>query len=165
MHWTAAPSALALGQALKLSFQRYLIADAPPLPAIPRSLGVLEPALLDDRHFVVALHDEEGVWIAVEFGSTGPLVSIRCSNDDEDGNGALVEQIPGSHRNWMVAGFDYGDLRRIALDECASISIEAAHTDEIQVDLVDPATFRRLTGREPPPPAKQEDGYGGWLLP
>lgn len=166
--WRAASDGLHLGSVIALSFQRYLLANAPPLPAIPKSLGALGPAELDPGHFLVPVHVDEAVWLGIEFTEGSPALRLLVGDPKEwheftfEGGGShLPEMVPALPGPMGMARFG------AASTQCTTIELASLHRDvgRARVDFVEPATFDRLAARAPPEPARPEDGYGGWRLP
>lgn len=158
--------ALTFGGRVQVSFQRYLIDAAPPLPAIPTSLGAVAPNRIVDNRFAIALHEGEAVWLGVEVFSAVTLrIKVRRAAQDAE---VEVDPDPGGLPA-MVAGVELASgMSRLDADQGpCEIELQIAGADEeaVRVSLLDPAAFRTLTGLEAPPPARPDHGYGGWRLP
>ena len=166
--WWAAPDGLHLATALTISFQRYLVTGAPPLPAIPKSLGALEPAELEPGHFLVPVHNNEAVWLGMEFLERSDSIRLLIGDRQEwygstfkgaEARGPeMVSALPGPR----------GTIRfGPSPSQCARLEIDPLRREvgRARVDFVDPETFEKLTARAPPRPAREEDAYGDWRLP
>lgn len=152
------------GDALSISFQRYLIANAPPLPHIPQSLGALPPAATGPSSFLVPLHEGEGVWIAVEFGAGAPVLDVKAKAGPKVLAWRLSPHAPGKIELIAGAKAGRGELR-FAARALNIVEVAAARAATAIVGLVAPGEFERRTGTAAPPPANANDGYGGWRLP
>lgn len=168
LRWRTRDAALWLDDMLSVSFQRYLIGAAPPIPQIPQSLGRLDPVEVGDSSFVIPFHDGEAAWIAAEFLGELRAISIGAA---DPGDRSPVELGAGeAGAPAMIAGIEGKEgPRRFAPPPvgCETILIRAVGTltGAARVRAVDPRTYLRLTGNRAPPPARARDGYQGWLLP
>jgi hypothetical protein len=166
--WTASRSGLLLHGRARLSFQRYLLAHAPPLPTVPTSLGSLEPHALTDDAFLVPLHQAEAVWIGVEFSSEATPLRIRAA-DEPKLLPITISSAGGSPLAAVACIASREGLRRFALSPhgVSNILVEVPDVDRVpaSIQLIDPAGFGRITGQLAPGPASADDGYQGWRLP
>jgi hypothetical protein len=166
--WRARPEGLRFGSSLALSFQRYLVADAPSLPAIPTSLGAVRPAKIGRDRFMLPLHPGEAVWLGIEFAQANDTIQLIVGDPPQwheftfEGSASrgveMIAALPGPH----------GALRFGASSgQCAAIDLGAGpkQSGRARVEFVDPETFAQRTGRQAPGPPRREDGYGGWRLP
>jgi hypothetical protein len=164
VRWRTKDAALMYGDALSISFQRYLIANAPCLPQIPQSLGALLPAATGPTSFLVPLHEGEGVWIAVEFGAGAPALDLKAKAGPKVQAWRLSAQSPGKIELIAGAKAGRGELRFTA-SALNIVEAAAGRAAKAVVELVAPDEFERRTGTTAPARAKAEDGYGGWRLP
>jgi hypothetical protein len=166
--WRARPDGLRLGSSLVISFQRYLVVDAPRLPAIPKSLGAVGPARTGRDRYIVPLHAGEAVWLGIEFLNGTHTIQL-AGGDQRDLHEITIERSL-SHGVEMIAALPGlpGALRfGPSSGQCAAIDLvpRAEGVGRARVAFVNPATFRQRTGRDPPRPARRDDGYGDWRLP
>ena len=166
--WRALPEGLHFGSSLLISFQRYLVADAPALPDIPTSLGALNAVEVERGVFLVPVCDNEAVWLGIQFLKEDEPIRVLVGDPPEWHEFALACSI--SHGVETVAALPgpRGALRFGPLaNECSTIEFDVPRQarGRARVEFVDLSTFERLAGRAAPAPARREDGYGGWRLP
>jgi hypothetical protein len=163
--WRASRSGLLLDNAARLSFQRYLLADAPPLPALPTSLGSLEPFAIATGAFLVPLHEGEAVWIGIELASETSEARVIARGESEFE--PFIARGTHGPLQTAVAGLERPPgAQRFALRPCgrSKLLVEVAGRSAA-IELISGAAYQRITGKVPPPPARPSDGYQGWRLP
>ena len=172
-----------------LSFQRFVWPPSGVVLTAPRSLGALPVACPDERDACVPVADGDALWIGLRIAESSRPVVLAIAAERSDGStidvlsGAMVgsaelssDTVPPRQRIDGIArsdgGFDViGRASAQSGVTCTRLTIRTrsqraqAFGPVTRVDLVDYATFERISGRKPPPPIDPNAGYKGYRLP
>ena len=155
----------------------------------PQSLGALPVACPAERNACVPVAEGEALWIGLRIAdSRGPVVLAMAA---ERADGSMIDVLAGTtvrsnefssdtvpprqRINGITradGGFDViGRASGQGGVTCTRLTIRtrSQHAQGFEpatrVDLVDYATFERISGRKPPPPIDPNAGYKGYRLP
>lgn len=186
LRWVGTRGGLCLGNALRLSFQRYRAAGR--ITVAPPSLGALPvaPDPDEDGLFLVPLRRNEAAWIGLLREAEAETVVLKgvgilrgAAFDLAGGRRAHLSQaeplpakrfhiVPGLAQPGEAA-LPFAPAGR-SRAQCGSLLFSARIASDAEerlarVELVSAARFAARTGQAAPPPAGLDSGYQGWLLP
>jgi hypothetical protein len=184
----------AVTTALSVSFQRYPCPPSGWVGTLPRSRGALPLAVAAPGRLLLGCPAGEGFWIGLvatrrgwssRVGVTARLASgeqvdlatgAAPAGDRPEGRFAVpprfaVEGIARADGGWWALALQAPAPAVAGLELAVWTAPPPAPPPPtaapvvLGVELVDAAGFEAATGRRLPPPAGEEETYGGWRLP